>query len=139
MSAFERYLTVWVFLCTVVGVALGHLMPGLFQLIAAAEIAKVNIPVAVLIWLMIIPMLLKIDFRSLSQVGAFWRGIGVTLFINWAVKTVLDGDAGVVFPRLAVSPLSSGGSDRFLHRRVDHPCRGPMHRHGLRLEQSHPR
>ena len=86
MSAFERYLTVWVFLCTVVGVALGHLMPGLFQIIAAAEIAKVNIPVAVLIWLMIIPMLLKIDFRSLSQVGAFWRGISVTLFINWAVK-----------------------------------------------------
>ena len=86
MSAFERYLTVWVFLCIVAGVALGHLMPGVFQLIAAAEIAKVNIPVAILIWLMIIPMLLKIDFRSLSQVGMFWRGIGVTLFINWAVK-----------------------------------------------------
>ncbi|MCZ7855364.1 ACR3 family arsenite efflux transporter [Agrobacterium salinitolerans] len=86
MSLFERYLTVWVFLCIVAGVALGHLMPGVFQLIAAAEIAKVNIPVAILIWLMIIPMLLKIDFRSLSQVGMFWRGIGVTLFINWAVK-----------------------------------------------------
>lgn len=65
---------------------IGHPMPGVFQLIAAAEIAKVNIPVAILIWLMIIPMLLKIDFRSLSQVGMFWRGIGVTLFINWAVK-----------------------------------------------------
>ncbi|MCV3739352.1 ACR3 family arsenite efflux transporter [Rhizobium sp. TRM96647] len=86
MSAFERYLTVWVFLCIVVGVALGHLMPGVFQTIGAAEIAKVNIPVAILIWLMIIPMLLKIDFRSLAQVGTYWRGIGVTLFINWAVK-----------------------------------------------------
>jgi ACR3 family arsenite transporter len=86
MSTFERYLTVWVFLCIVIGVALGHLMPGIFEIIGEAEIAKVNIPVAVLIWLMIIPMLLRIDFRSLAKVGTFWRGIGVTLFINWAVK-----------------------------------------------------
>jgi ACR3 family arsenite transporter len=86
MSAFERYLTIWVFLCMAVGVALGHLMPGVFQTIGSAEIAKVNIPVAVLIWLMIIPMLVKIDFRSLSRVSTFWRGIGVTLFINWGVK-----------------------------------------------------
>lgn len=86
MSTFERYLTIWVFLCIVVGITLGHLMPGVFQAIGAAEIARVNIPVAVLIWLMIIPMLLKIDFRSLSKVGSYWRGIGVTLFVNWAVK-----------------------------------------------------
>lgn len=86
MSTFERYLTIWVFLCIVVGVAVGHLMPGVFQTIGSAEIAKVNIPVAILIWLMIIPMLVKIDFRSLNQVSTFWRGIGVTLFINWAVK-----------------------------------------------------
>jgi ACR3 family arsenite transporter len=86
MSTFERYLTVWVFACIIVGVALGHLMPGAFQAVGAAEVAKVNLPVAVLIWLMIIPMLLKIDFASLGQVGRHWRGIGVTLFINWAVK-----------------------------------------------------
>lgn len=86
MSTFERYLTVWVFLCIAVGVALGHLMPGVFQVIGGAEIAKVNTPVAILIWLMIIPMLLKIDFRSLAQVGSYWRGIGVTLIINWAIK-----------------------------------------------------
>lgn len=86
MSVFERYLTIWVALCIVVGIALGHLMPGVFQTIGSAEIAKVNIPVAILIWLMIIPMLLKIDFRSLSKVGSYWRGIGVTLFINWMVK-----------------------------------------------------
>ncbi|TRB16540.1 ACR3 family arsenite efflux transporter [Rhizobium rhizogenes] len=86
MSTFERYLTIWVFLCIIVGVALGHLMPGVFHIIGSAEVAKVNIPVAVLIWLMIIPMLIKIDFAALSQVGRHWRGIGVTLFINWAVK-----------------------------------------------------
>ncbi|MGP4753738.1 ACR3 family arsenite efflux transporter [Agrobacterium pusense] len=86
MSTFERYLTLWVFLSIAVGVALGHLMPGIFQIIGGAEIAKVNIPVAILIWLMIIPMLLKIDFRSLAQVGSYWRGIGVTLIINWAIK-----------------------------------------------------
>ena len=86
MSLFERYLTLWVFLCIVVGIALGHFFPSVFQLIGAAEIAKVNLPVAVLIWLMIIPMLVKIDFAALSGVKEHWRGIGVTLFINWAVK-----------------------------------------------------
>jgi ACR3 family arsenite transporter len=86
MSTFERYLSVWVFLCIVVGIALGHMMPGVFQIIGSAEIARVNIPVAILIWLMIIPMLARIDFRSLARVGIYWRGIGVTLFINWAIK-----------------------------------------------------
>ena len=82
MSTFERYLTVWVGFCIIVGIALGHALPGAFHAIGAAEIAKVNLPVAVLIWLMIIPMLAKIDFAALSQVKEHWRGIGVTLFIN---------------------------------------------------------
>lgn len=86
MGLFERYLTLWVFLCIVVGIALGQMMPGLFSAISAMEVAKVNLPVAVLIWLMIIPMLIKIDFAALRQVTKHWRGIGVTLFINWAVK-----------------------------------------------------
>ncbi len=86
MSRFERYLTLWVLLCIVAGIALGHFFPALFQTIGAAEIAKVNLPVAVLIWLMIIPMLVKIDFAALSEVAQHWRGIGVTLFINWAIK-----------------------------------------------------
>lgn len=86
MSTFERYLTLWVALCIVAGIALGHMMPGVFHAIGGAEIAKVNIPVALLIWLMIIPMLLKIDFAALREVGQHWRGISVTLFINWAVK-----------------------------------------------------
>ena len=86
MSIFERYLTLWVGLCIIVGIALGWLMPGVFKFIGAAEVAKVNVPVALLIWLMIIPMLVKIDFAALSRVKEHWRGIGVTLFINWAVK-----------------------------------------------------
>jgi ACR3 family arsenite transporter len=86
MSLFERYLTLWVALCILAGIGLGHLFPGVFQTIGAAELAQVNMPVAILIWLMIIPMLMKIDFGALSQVSAHWRGIGVTLFINWAVK-----------------------------------------------------
>ena len=86
MSTFERYLTLWVALCIVAGISLGHLMPEFFHIVGGAEIAKVNIPIAVLIWLMIIPMLLKIDFAAMSEVGRHWRGIGVTLFINWAVK-----------------------------------------------------
>jgi arsenite transporter len=86
MSNFERYLTVWVALCIIIGVVIGHFIPGVFQAIGSVEYAKVNIPMAVMIWLMIIPMLLRIDFASLGHVGQFWRGIGVTLFINWAIK-----------------------------------------------------
>jgi arsenite transporter len=86
MSTFERYLTVWVGLCIIAGIALGHIMPGFFQAVGSMEIAKVNLPVAALIWLMIIPMLIKIDFAALGRVREHWRGIGVTLFINWAVK-----------------------------------------------------
>ena len=86
MSTFERYLTLWVAACIVVGIALGHFFPGVFQTIGRAEVAQVNLPVAVLIWLMIIPMLMKIDFGALAEVRRHWRGIGITLFVNWAVK-----------------------------------------------------
>ena len=109
MSTFERYLTVWVFLCIVIGVALGHLMPGVFHAIGAAEIAKVNIPVAVLIWLMIIPMLVKIDFAALGQVSRHWRGIGVTLFINWAIKPFSMALLGWLFIGWLFRPLLPAG------------------------------
>jgi ACR3 family arsenite transporter len=97
MSAFERYLTIWVMLCIVAGVTLGHFLPGVFQAIGGAEIAQVNLPVAILIWLMIIPMLVKIDFAALGQVKEHWRGIGVTLFINWAVKPFSMAALGLLF------------------------------------------
>jgi ACR3 family arsenite transporter len=86
MGFFERYLTVWVFLCILAGIGLGQLFPGAFHAAAAVEVASINLPVAVLIWLMIIPMLLKVDLKSLGHIGQFWRGVGVTLFINWGVK-----------------------------------------------------
>lgn len=86
MSTFERYLTFWVALCIMAGVALGNFLPGVFRMIGGAEIAQVNMPVAILIWLMIVPMLVKIDFTALGRVREHWRGVGVTLFINWAVK-----------------------------------------------------
>ncbi|CDM40566.1 ACR3 family arsenite efflux transporter [Diaphorobacter sp. J5-51] len=86
MSVFERYLTVWVLLCIVAGIALGQFAPGVFQAIGRMEVAQVNLPVGLLIWIMVIPMLLKVDFGALGQVRQHWRGIGVTLFINWAVK-----------------------------------------------------
>lgn len=105
MSGFERYLSVWVALCIVVGIALGYLMPGMFQVIAAAEIARVNVPVAILIWLMIVPMLLKIDFGALGQVRAHWRGVGVTIFINWAVKPFSMALLGSLFIGHLFAPL----------------------------------
>ena len=97
MSTFERYLTLWVALCIVAGIALGHLIPGVFHAIGAAEIAKVNLSVAALIWLMIVPMLVKIDFAALGQVKEHWRGIGVTLFVNWAVKPFSMAALGWLF------------------------------------------
>ena len=86
LGFFERWLTLWVFLSIAIGVTLGEIFPAFFQAAAALQIAQVNLPVGTLIWLMIIPMLLKIDFRALREVGQHWRGVGVTLFINWAVK-----------------------------------------------------
>lgn len=86
MSVFERYLSLWVLLCIVIGVTLGALAPDAFAALGAMEVASINLPVAGLVWLMIIPMLLKVDFSALTQVGRHWRGFGVTLFVNWAVK-----------------------------------------------------
>ncbi|HEY0835787.1 MAG TPA: ACR3 family arsenite efflux transporter [Azospirillum sp.] len=86
MGVFERYLTIWVFLCIGVGILLGQAMPSAFHAIGALEVAHVNLPVALLIWLMIIPMLLKIDLKEIKNVGQHWRGVGVTLFVNWGVK-----------------------------------------------------
>lgn len=86
MSVFERWLTLWVALCIVAGIVLGQLFPMAFQALGRMEVARVNIPVGLLIWVMIIPMLMKIDFSALHQVKSHWKGIGVTLFVNWAVK-----------------------------------------------------
>lgn len=104
MSVFERYLTLWVFLCIVLGVALGQYMPALFQAIGHLEVAQVNLPVGLLIWVMIIPMLLKVDFAAMGQIRRHWRGIGVTLFINWAVKPFSMAFLGWLFIRHVFSP-----------------------------------
>jgi arsenite transporter len=96
---FERYLTVWVLLCIVAGTLLGHELPGTFEALGQMQVAQVNLPVAVLIWLMIIPMLLKIDFAAMGGVRHQWKGIGVTLFINWAVKPFSMALLGWIFIR----------------------------------------
>ena len=96
---FERYLTVWVALCIVVGIIMGQLFPALAQRIGGMEVARVNLPVGILIWVMIIPMLLKIDFGALHQVKQHWKGIGVTLFINWVMKPFSMAFLGWLFIR----------------------------------------
>ncbi len=97
MSAFERGLSLWVLLCIALGVLLGQLAPGAFAVLAAAEVAGVNIPVALLIWLMIVPMLLKVDFGAVSRLRAYGRGIGVTVFVNWLVKPFTMAALGWLF------------------------------------------
>ncbi len=105
MGLFERYLSVWVALCIVAGIALGHWFPTPFQAIGRVEVAQVNLPVAVLIWLMIVPMLLKIDLGALHRVQEHWRGVGVTLFINWAVKPFSMALLGWLFVGWLFRPL----------------------------------
>ena len=115
MSVFERYLTIWVLLCIVVGIALGQWLPGPVQAIGGMEIARVNLPVGLLIWVMIIPMLLKVDFAALSQVKQHWRGIGVTLFVNWAVKPFSMALLGWIFIRHVFAPyLPADQADSYI-------------------------
>ena len=104
MSVFERYLTVWVFLCIVVGIALGQFFPSVFQAIGAMEVAQVNLPVGLLIWVMVIPMLMKVDFGALGEVRQHVRGIGVTLFVNWLVKPFSMALLGWLFIRHWFAP-----------------------------------
>ncbi len=115
MSLFERYLSVWVALCIVVGIALGQALPGPFQAIGRMEVAQVNLPVGLLIWVMIVPMLLKVDFGALHQVGQHRRGIGVTLFVNWAVKPFSMALLGWIFIRHVFAPyLPAGQIDSYI-------------------------
>ncbi|MCG9075576.1 ACR3 family arsenite efflux transporter [Laribacter hongkongensis] len=115
MSVFERYLTVWVLLCIIVGIALGQLMPGVFHAIAAMEIARVNLPVGLLIWVMIIPMLVKVDFGALHEVRQHVRGIGVTLFVNWLVKPFSMALLGWLFVRHLFAPwLPADQTDSYI-------------------------
>ena len=104
MGVFERHLSLWVALCILVGTGLGHAFPGVFATLGSAEMAKVNLPVAVLVWLMIIPMLLKIDFGAMRQVRQHWRGIGVTVFVNWAVKPFSMALLAWIFIRHVFAP-----------------------------------
>ena len=104
MSVFERYLTIWVFLCIVAGIVLGQTLPGVFQAIGRMEFAQVNLPVGLLIWVMIIPMLVKVDFGALHEVRQHVRGIGVTLFINWLVKPFSMAFLGWLFVRQIFAP-----------------------------------
>lgn len=115
MTLFERFLTLWVALCIVVGIALGAAFPALFDTLSAMEVAKVNLPVAGLVWLMIIPMLLRIDLAALGQVGRHWRGISVTLLINWAVKPFSMALLAWLFISLLFRPfLPAGQIDSYI-------------------------
>lgn len=115
MSVFERYLSAWVFVCIVVGIALGQWLPGPLQAVGAMEVAKVNLPVGLLIWVMIIPMLLKVDFGALGQVLQHWRGMGVTLFVNWAVKPFSMALLGWLFIRHVFAPwLPADQADSYI-------------------------
>ena len=133
MSVFERFLTFWVALCIIAGIAPGQLLPGVFHVIGDATVAQVNLPVAVLVWLMIVPMLLKIDPAALREVGQHWRGIATTVGVNWLIKPFSMALLAWIFiahlfrPWLPADQIASyiGGP---------HPAGGgTLHGHGVRL------
>ena len=128
MGVFERFLTVWVALCIIAGIALGQLVPAVFHALGEATVAQVNIPVAVLVWLMIVPMLLKIDPAALREVGQHIHGRR-----QLAGQAVLDGAPGLALHRTFVPPLAAFGSDRQLHGGPDPFGGGSMHGDGVRL------
>ncbi|HIC47872.1 MAG TPA: arsenical-resistance protein, partial [Methylophaga sp.] len=94
---FERYLSVWVGLCIVAGVALGSLFPSVFQMVAAWQYANVNLAVAVFIWLMIYPMMVNVDFASIKDVGKKPKGLCLTLVVNWLIKPFTMAGLGILF------------------------------------------
>ena len=134
LGLFERYLTFWVFLCILAGISLGSIAPEPFQFIGGLELAKVNIPVALLIWLMIIPMLLKIDFSALTGVREHWKGIGGDAVRQLGGEAIFHGAAGLAVHSGSLCPLPTGGSDRFLYCRFDPARGGALHGDGLCLE-----
>ena len=115
LGLFERYLTLWVALCIVAGIALGAIAPGPFQFLGNLNVAKVNLPVAVLIWLMVVPMLLRVDFGALGEVGRHWRGIAVTVGVNWLVKPFSMAVLGWIFIGWLFRPyLPAGQIDSYI-------------------------
>src|SRR6266481_1213829 len=115
LGTFERYLTLWVALCILTGIVLGRLVPGPFQALGRMTVTEVNIPVAVLIWLMIVPMLLKVDFGALHRVAEQWRGIAVTVGINWLIKPFSMALLGWLFIGWLFRPfLPAGQIDSYI-------------------------
>ena len=139
LNLFERYLTLWVGLCMVAGLALGKWAPAVVQPLRGMEFGKgsqVNVPIAILIWLMIIPMMMKVDFGAILNVGQKPRGLLVTLFVNWLVKPFSMALIGWLFFRHVFCCLDQSRRCRPVHRRVHHPGCRAVHRNGLRLELS---
>ena len=142
LGTFERYLSVWVALCMAAGIGLGKIMPGVVAALRGIEIGKgsqINAPIAVLIWLMITPMMMKVDFSSVRNVGRRPTGLFVTLFINWVVKPFSMALLAWAFFRVVFAAIHHPCRSRSVHRRLHHSGRGPLYRDGLCLEPSHKR
>ena len=140
MGAFERFLSLWVALCMAAGVALGTLFPGAVAALRGLELgagSQVNAAIMVLIWLMVAPMMAKIDFPAIRNVGREPRGLAVTLFVNWLVKPFSMAFLAWLFFRHVFAAWIAPGRGGSVHRRDDHPRGSALHGDGLRLERAH--
>ncbi len=141
LAFFERYLTLWVLICMVVGLAFGKLLPGVTSTLSKLEFgqgSQVNVPIGILLWLMIYPMMLKVDFSAIGGIAKRPKGLMVTIFVNWLVKPFSMALLAWVFMQHVFSVDQSGDGEG-IHRRPDHPRRRTLHRHGVRLVVSHGR
>jgi arsenite transporter len=141
LAFFERYLTVWVFLCMVVGVAFGKLAPAFTAQLSRLQFGRgsqVNVPIGVLLWLMIYPMMLKVDFSALGGIARKPKGLAVTLFVNWLVKPFSMAFLAWLFMQHVFSAWIDRNGEG-IHRRSHHPGRGALHGHGVCVELSHRR
>ncbi len=142
LGRFERYLSVWVALCMAAGVLLGKALPSAVSALRDIEFGKgshINLPIAVLIWLMITPMMMKVDFGSIRNVGRKPAGLFVTLFVNWIVKPFSMAALAWLFFRVVFRCLSYPRRSRSIHRRMHYPGSRSLYRDGFRLEPSHER
>ncbi len=133
MGLFARYLSLWVALCIVAGISLGHAFPSVFTSWLTWEVQRINLPVALLVWLMIIPMLLKVDFSQLAGVRRQARGIGVTLLVNWAIKPFSMALLGWLFVPAHIRCMVAGRRARRLHRWFDSARSSAVHGDGVRM------
>ncbi len=133
IGTFEKYLSAWVAMAIIAGIGLGQVAPSVVQFLAQLEVANVNLPVAILIWAMVYPMMVSVDFSSIKDVAKEPKGLAITLVVNWLIKPFTMALLGVAFFKYAFAAFITPCRGGQLYRWLDLAGRGSLHRHGVCL------